>query len=67
MGILEGKKILVTGVTLNTSIAYSVARIAQQEGAEIVVSNFGRGMGLTRRVVKARAAAPGFSFQETTS
>ena len=51
MGILEGKKILVTGVTLNTSIAYSVAQIAQQEGAEIVVSNFGRGMSLTRRVL----------------
>lgn len=52
MGILEGKKILVTGLTLNTSIAYSVATIAQSEGAEIIVSNFGRGMSLTRRVVK---------------
>ncbi len=52
MGILEGKKILVTGVTLNTSIAYAVAQIAQAEGAEVVVSNFGRGMSLTRRVVK---------------
>lgn len=52
MGILDGKKILVTGVTLNTSIAYAVAQIAQAEGAEIVVSNFGRGMSLTRRVVK---------------
>ena len=47
MGILEGKKILVTGVTLNTSIAYAVAEIAQQEGAEGIVSNFGRGMSLT--------------------
>ncbi len=58
MGILEGKKILVTGVTLNTSIAYSVAQIAQQEGAEIVVSNFGRGMSLTRRVVKKLDPVP---------
>ena len=51
MGILAGKRLLITGVTLNTSIAYAVAQIAQAEGAEIVVSNFGRGMSLTRRVV----------------
>lgn len=52
MGILEGKNILVTGVTMNTSIAYRVAELAQAEGATVVVSNFGRAMGLTRRVVK---------------
>lgn len=58
MGILEGKKILVTGVTLNTSIAYAVAEIAQQEGAEVIVSNFGRGMSLTRRVVQKLDPVP---------
>lgn len=58
MGILEGKKILVTGVTMNTSIAYRVAEIAQAEGAEVVVSNFGRAMGLTRRVVKKLEPEP---------
>lgn len=51
MGILEGKNILVTGVTMNTSIAYAVADIAQQEGANVVVSSFGRAMSLARRVV----------------
>lgn len=58
MGMLEGKKILVTGVTLNTSIAYVVAQIAQAEGAEVVVSNFGRGMSLSRRVVKKLDPVP---------
>jgi meromycolic acid enoyl-[acyl-carrier-protein] reductase len=51
MGILEGKRILVAGVTLNTSIAFAVAQLAQREGATVLVSNFGRAMSLTRRVV----------------
>ena len=40
MGILEGKKILVTGVTMNPSIAYKVAEIAAAEGATVVVSKW---------------------------
>lgn len=52
MGILEGKKILVTGVTMNTSIAYKVAEIAAAEGATVVVSNFGRALGITKRIVQ---------------
>lgn len=52
MGILEGKTVLVTGVTMNTSIAYKVAEIAAAEGATVVVSNFGRALSLTQRIVK---------------
>jgi enoyl-[acyl-carrier protein] reductase I len=52
MGILEGKNIFVTGVTMHTSIAYSVAKIAQAEGANVIISNFGKAMGVTRRVAK---------------
>lgn len=51
MGILEGKNVLVTGVTMNTSIGYRVAELAQAEGATVVVSNFGRAMGLTARIL----------------
>ncbi|QGF24956.1 enoyl-ACP reductase FabI [Raineyella fluvialis] len=58
MGILEGKNILVTGVTMNTSIAYKVAEIAQAEGATVIVSNFGRAMSLTRRVVQKLDPVP---------
>lgn len=50
MGILEGKNILVTGLTMNTSIAYSVADLAQREGATVVVSSAGRAVSLARRV-----------------
>lgn len=58
MGILEGKNILVTGVTMNTSIAYSVARIAAEEGAKVVVTNFGRAMSLTNRVIQKLDPVP---------
>jgi enoyl-[acyl-carrier protein] reductase I len=52
MGILEGKKILVTGVLTEASIAYATARIAQEQGATVVLSNFGRTLSLCRRVAK---------------
>jgi meromycolic acid enoyl-[acyl-carrier-protein] reductase len=52
MGILEGKTILVAGVTMDTSIGFAVARVAQEEGATVVVSNFGRALGITKRIVK---------------
>jgi len=47
VGILEGKRLLVTGVLVESSIAFSVARIAQQEGAEVVLSSFGKALRLT--------------------
>src|SRR6202451_4268843 len=49
MGLLEGKRILVTGVLTDASLAFAVARFAQQEGAEVVLSGAGRGLSLTRR------------------
>jgi enoyl-[acyl-carrier protein] reductase I len=58
MGILEGKRVLVAGVTLNTSIAYAVAQLAQQEGATVLVSNFGRALSLTNRVVQKLDPVP---------
>ena len=52
MGILEGKKILITGVLTEASIAYSVARLAQEEGAEIVLSSFGRMLPITAKIAE---------------
>jgi len=51
MGILDGKRILVAGVTMDSSIGFAVARVAQEQGATVVVSNFGRALGITRRIV----------------
>lgn len=58
MGILDGKRILVAGVTMNTSIGYAVAKVAQAEGATVVVSNFGRAMSLTNRVIQKLDPVP---------
>ena len=52
MGILDGKNVLITGVLTEASIAYSAARIAQQEGATVVLSNFGRALSLCQRIAK---------------
>ncbi|MCG7299625.1 enoyl-ACP reductase FabI [Brevibacterium sp. ACRRH] len=47
MGILEGKRILVTGVLTESSIAFAAARLAQEQGAEVILSSFGRQMKIT--------------------
>jgi enoyl ACP reductase len=51
MGILDGKRILVTGVLTDASIAFHVARIAQQEGATVILTGFGR-LSLVERIAK---------------
>ena len=51
MGILAGKSILVTGVLTDSSIAFHVAKTAQQEGAQVVLTGFGR-MSLVERIAQ---------------
>lgn len=52
MGILEGKKILVTGVLTEASIAFSVAKLAQEQGAEVILSSFGRMLPITTKIAE---------------
>jgi meromycolic acid enoyl-[acyl-carrier-protein] reductase len=52
MGILDGKRILVTGILTDASLAFSVAELAQREGAELVLTGAGRGLSLTRRTAR---------------
>lgn len=52
MGLLKGKRLLITGVLMESSIAFSVARLAQEQGAEIVLSSFGRQLKLTQAIAK---------------
>ena len=52
MGILDGKRLLITGVLTDASLAFAVARLAQDEGAEIVLTGAGRGMRLTERTAR---------------
>jgi len=57
-GILEGKRILVTGVTMDSSIGFAVAKFAQEQGATVLISNFGRALGITRRIAKRLPSEP---------
>ena len=52
MGLLEGKRIVVTGVLTDASLAFGVAQLAQQEGAEVVLTGAGRGLSLTERTAR---------------
>jgi enoyl ACP reductase len=55
--LLDDKRLLITGVLNDASIAYHVARMAQQQGAQIVLTGFGRGMRITERIA-GRLAEP---------
>ena len=56
--LLEGKRLLITGVLTDDSIAFAVARVAQEAGAEVLLTGVGRGMSLTQRVAKRLPTAP---------
>jgi enoyl ACP reductase len=51
VGILDGKRLLITGVITDASIAFSVARVAQEQGAQVVLTGYGR-MSLVERVAR---------------
>ncbi len=58
MGLLDGKKILITGVLTDDSLAYGVAQLAQREGAEVVLTGFGRALRLTERTARKLDPVP---------
>ncbi|GAB3583799.1 enoyl-ACP reductase FabI [Calidifontibacter terrae] len=58
MGILEGKKLLITGVLMDSSIAFHVAKLAQLEGASVVLTSFGRTMKITQTIAKRLPQTP---------
>jgi enoyl ACP reductase len=52
MGLLDGKNIVITGVLTDASLAYAVARVAREQGAELVLTGAGRGLSLTKRTAR---------------
>jgi len=52
VGLLDDKQLLITGVLTDVSLAFWVARLAQEEGAEIILTGAGRGMRLTERTAR---------------
>jgi len=52
MGILNGKRLVITGVLTDASLAFGVAQMAQREGATIVLTGAGRALSLTQRTAR---------------
>jgi enoyl-[acyl-carrier protein] reductase I len=52
MNLLAGKNLLITGVLSDQSIAFHVARLAQEQGANVILTSFGRAKSLTERAAK---------------
>ncbi len=66
MGLLTGKNIVITGVLTDASLAFGVAKLAQEEGASVVLTGAGRALSLTERVArKLPAPAPVFELDVT--
>ncbi len=58
MALLDGKKLLITGVLTDDSLAFGVAQLAQREGAEVALTGFGRGLRLTQRTARKLDTEP---------
>jgi meromycolic acid enoyl-[acyl-carrier-protein] reductase len=56
--LLEGKNLLVTGVLMDSSIAFHVARLAQEQGANVVLTSFGRTTKITTAIARRLPSAP---------
>ena len=56
--LLEGKRLVITGVLTDDSIAWHSARVAQEQGAEIVLTGFGRAIRLTERSARRLPTTP---------
>jgi enoyl ACP reductase len=64
--LLDGKRILITGVLNDASIAFSVATRAQEEGADVVLTSFGRAMSLTQRAARRLPREPEIAELDVT-
>jgi enoyl-[acyl-carrier protein] reductase I len=67
MGLLDGKRLLITGVLTDASLAFAVAKLAQEEGAEIVLSGAGRALSLTKRTARKLPSEPDVLEIDVTS
>ena len=65
--LLEGKKLLITGVLMDSSIAFHVAKIAQEQGAEVVLTSFGRTFKITQTIAKRLPTTPPVIELDVTS
>jgi enoyl-[acyl-carrier protein] reductase I len=65
--LLSGKRLLITGVLTEQSIAFAVARLAIEEGASVVLTGFGRSLSLTNRIARRLPGEPPVIELDVTS
>ena len=58
MGLLDGKRLLITGVLTDASLAFAVAERSIAEGAEVLLTGAGRGLSLTKRTARKLEKQP---------
>jgi enoyl-[acyl-carrier protein] reductase I len=56
--LLDGKKLLITGILTDDSMAFAAAQVAQRAGAEILLTSVGRAMSITQRVARKLDTVP---------
>ena len=56
--LLEGKTLLVTGVLMDSSIAFHIAKLAQEQGAKVILTSFGRTMKITQTIARRLPQTP---------
>ena len=67
MAILAGKRLVITGVLTDASLAYGVAKLAQQEGATVMLTGAGRGLSITQRTAKKLSPSPAVAEFDVTN
>jgi enoyl-[acyl-carrier protein] reductase I len=58
VGLFDGKTLLITGVLMDTSIAFHVAKLAQEQGASVILTSFGRTMKITQTIARRLPVTP---------
>jgi enoyl ACP reductase len=58
VAILAGKRLVITGVLTDSSLAFGVAKLAQEQGASLLLTGAGRGLSITERTAKKLSPAP---------
>lgn len=66
MAILAGKRLVITGVLTDSSLAFGVAKLAIAEGATVMLTGAGRGLSITERTAKKLSPAPAVAEFDVT-
>jgi enoyl-[acyl-carrier protein] reductase I len=66
VAILAGKRLVITGVLTDASLAYGVAKLAQEEGAKVLLTGAGRGLSITQRTAKKLTPVPAVAEFDVT-